>query len=142
MSKPLKIASFCSPFLLTVEREASLVDVMKIMEEADIRHIPVADDGTPVGIISERELKVFENREFAEKFTAEDIMIDKPYTATENTDLREVVEIMSEKKYGSCLIQDEYGKITGIFTMVDALRTLKILLEKSNQPINQTIDYN
>ncbi len=128
MIKPLKITSFSSPFLLTVSPEASIPDVMEVMKESDIRHIPVVKEGKSIGIISERDLKVFEDRSFADKFCAQDIMIADPFIVNENDDLRIVVNTMIEKKYGSCLINNEEGKLSGIFTMIDALKTLKVLL--------------
>lgn len=131
MSKDLKISSFCSPYLLTVEGEESLCNVIQIMKDENVRHIPVVKDEVPIGIISERELGVFEGREFAEKFSASDIMIKDPFVVSEVTDLRDVVEIMINNKYGSCLVKGESGKISGIFTMIDVLRTLKILLSQS-----------
>lgn len=130
MNKKLCISSFCSQFLLTVEGEESLASVMQIMIEAKVRHIPVVRNYVPVGIISERDLKVFEGREFAEKFCAADIMTPDPYVVDENTDLRQVVTTMLEEKYGSCLVKTSNDKITGIFTIIDALKTLKVLLER------------
>ena len=62
MSKVLNILSFASPFVVTVDKETSLVDVIKIMADAEIRHVPVVDNDEPVGIISERDLQVFRSR--------------------------------------------------------------------------------
>jgi CBS domain-containing protein len=123
-----------------IDKEASIADVMTLMQESDIRHVPVVEDNEPIGVISDRDLKVFENRDFADKFIAADIMVDNPYCVTEDTDLRDVVKVMSEEKYGSCLVKDEFGKVTGIFTMIDALRTLSVVLDKFGPGIQPTLE--
>ncbi|MGB0454828.1 MAG: CBS domain-containing protein [Bacteriovoracaceae bacterium] len=128
MKKSLRVIEFSSPFLVSVEKDADLTQVMSIMTESDIRHIPVTDNDELVGIISERDLRVFENREFATKFQASDIMVEHPYCVNQSTDLRDVVEKMVFEKYGSCLIQNDSGELVGIFTIIDALRTLNIIL--------------
>lgn len=130
LRRPLRISQFSSPFLITVEKDVGLDVVMEMMEESAVRHMPVVENEHPVGIISDRDLKVFEGREFASKFCAGDIMIANPYRVDEDTDLHDVVATMSDKKYGSCLVENKKNEIIAIFTMVDALRTLKILLER------------
>lgn len=140
MKDKLKIIKFCSPYLVTVNAEYDLPEVMTIMKEAGIRHVPVVNDGKPIGIISDRDLKVFYDKEFAAKFKASDIMIKDPFTVDEDCDLREVVDLLLEKKVGSCLVQKN-DRITGIFTLIDALRTLKLLLTKDGHQGQLTIEY-
>lgn len=134
MNKRLKISSFCSPFLFTVDENMGLPEVMELMNEANIRHIPVVKDDKPIGIISDRDLKVFEEREFADKFTAGDLMNRDIFKVNSESDLREVVETMTSKKFGSCLVTGQNGNIEGIFTTIDALRTLGILLDPEKSP--------
>ena len=129
--KALRIEQFCSPFLVMAAPETSLSEINELMEEASIRHIPIVENEKPIGLISQRELLLVMENDMGEKFCAKDLMTEDPFCVYEGTDLRDVVAEMEGNKFGSCLIMNSEQKISGIFTMVDALRTLKILLGQS-----------
>ena len=132
MKKIFKIKSFCSPYLMSADEYTSLTDLIDMMKECQIRHIPITRGGLPVGIVSERDLAAFQNKEFASKFTAGDLMIEEFFSVIESTDLKDVIKEMEKKKIGSCLVENESGELTGIFTVIDALRTLNVLLEQDS----------
>jgi CBS domain-containing protein len=50
-----------------------------------------------------------------------------PYTTTPSAPLEEVARDMADRKYGSAVVVD-HGKVVGLFTTVDALRALVVLL--------------
>lgn len=137
MKQLMSIINYCSPYLLTVEEDRPLDEVMKLMEEAEVRHLPVVSKGHAIGLLSQRDLKIFENIELAKRFTAEDVMVRDIFITNEETDLANVVRVMVEKKYGSCLVRRKDGKISGIFTAIDGLRLLKDFLVKEDEGLWQ-----
>jgi acetoin utilization protein AcuB len=130
MSNIYNISNFASPFVMTTSGDTSLKDAMEMMHESKIRHLPITEMGEVVGIISERDLKLFDDKDFADKFNVRDIMIHNPLFVSEDTHLKVVVDKLLETKFGSCLVKGEDGEVTGIFTMIDALRALKEFLNK------------
>ncbi|RLG80768.1 MAG: signal transduction protein [Thermoprotei archaeon] len=50
------ISSVMNKNIITVEPEVNLADIVNIMLENNISHIPVVEDGKVVGIISDRDL--------------------------------------------------------------------------------------
>lgn len=52
------VSDVCTPSIETIEPEASVDDALRKMREADIRRLPVVQDGRPVGIISLGDLAV------------------------------------------------------------------------------------
>ncbi len=49
----VKMSQICKNDFISVQEDASMVDVMKIMEESDIRYLPVLDDnGNLIGMIT------------------------------------------------------------------------------------------
>lgn len=52
------VSDVCSPSLETIEPDASIDDALRKMREADIRRLPVVEDGRPVGIVSLGDLAV------------------------------------------------------------------------------------
>jgi CBS domain-containing protein len=52
------VSDVCTPSLETIEPDASVDDALRKMREADIRRLPVVQDGRPVGIVSLGDLAV------------------------------------------------------------------------------------
>ncbi len=102
------------------------------MREHRVRHLPVVSAGKLVGVVSQRDLYLLET--IAELdldgISVEEAMTERPYIVTADTALDEVLEIMTEQKYGSCIIVGRDG-IEGIFTTTDACRVLAGLLQRA-----------
>lgn len=107
---------------------------MKIMEENSFRHLPIVEDGRLVGLLSERELKIVENMRVVDAGMAcvEDFILTPPYSVSPDTPLAEVTRAMAEKKYGSAVIVEE-DRVIGLFTTVDALRALTMMLDEDER---------
>ena len=52
------VSSVCTPSLETIEPDASVDDALRKMREADIRRLPVVQDGRPIGIVTLGDLAV------------------------------------------------------------------------------------
>ena len=126
MSKQnIPVDEFTSPSPLTVSKDASIEEVIGLMEKNGIRHIPVVDEsGKPVGIISDRDANLIACFEIMTPLKASDVMVPEPFVAQEGDNLEDVVFEMSTKKIGSAVILDENLKVTGVFTSTDALNAL------------------
>ncbi|MGZ3788383.1 MAG: CBS domain-containing protein [Bacteriovorax sp.] len=100
------------------------------MQELSIRHLPVLEGGSVVGIISERDIN------FMLSFKGVDInqeqvnqaMTQDPVMVDVGASLDGICREMAEKKIGSVLVQDNH-KLVGIFTWVDALKAMDELLK-------------
>ncbi len=121
----LVVDEYTSPCALTVEESASMPEVLEIMAREKIRHLPVVDSQNQVaGILSERDVKSFNGKPWSQDLKACDMMTANPYTVRAGTPLEQVAFEMSKNKYGSALVRDEEGNVTGIFTATDALNAL------------------
>lgn len=126
-----QVREFMTPMPHTVGSDQPLKVVQDFMREYRVRHLPVKKGGKLVGIVSDRNLKeVFGTAEGA-GLKAEDIMMSDPFRVAANTPLVEVAAAMAEEKFGSALVEDDEGKLVGIFTTVDVCRALRQLLETS-----------
>jgi acetoin utilization protein AcuB len=119
----IPVDEYTTPSPVTVSSQTSMPDLMAIMKNYEIRHIPVVDDEVAVGIISDRDLKMMMNVEGANALQAGDLMHDHPYTVESGTSLEQVVLEMSKNKIGSAIVNND-GNIVGIFTSTDALNAL------------------
>lgn len=125
------IQKFMTPMPHTIEASSALLQANERMIHNGIRHLPVMKEGKLVGVVSDRDVALAASL-FAEgtKRTVEDVMIPKPYVVRPEAPLDRVVAEMADKKYGSALIEQENGKVVGIFTAVDGLRVLQDVLRE------------
>jgi len=107
-----------------VEAHQSIALALKVMQEHDLRHLPVLEDGKVVGEVSDRDLRVWSLRpELGKDTTIRHIMIENPFIIDPGAPLQEVASAMAERKIG-CAIVVQAGRLVGMFTITDALRAL------------------
>jgi len=119
----IPVDEYTTPSPVTVPSTTTMPDLIELMKNYEIRHIPVVDDEVAVGIISDRDVKMMMNIEGASALQAKDFMHDNPFTVESGTSLEQVVLEMSKNKIGSAIVNNE-GNIVGIFTSTDALNAL------------------
>jgi acetoin utilization protein AcuB len=124
MKQMPQIQKFMTPMPQTIGRDISIEIALTMMRHHRIRHLPVQDGGKLVGILTDRDLKVATAFADSHQLTVEEVMTPDPYTTTPEASLDQVVFEMAEHKYGCAIIQQENGKVVGIFTAVDGLRVL------------------
>ncbi|NLG60247.1 MAG: CBS domain-containing protein [Gammaproteobacteria bacterium] len=126
------VEEFTTPDPVTATEDQSLGELRQLMGERGIRHLPVTRDGKVVGLISERDVRVASalNEEERHLVRASDIMAEDPVSVTASQPLDEVAFLMSERKIGSVIVNEEDGKLLGIFTATDALNALIEVLRR------------
>jgi acetoin utilization protein AcuB len=116
----------------TVRHDARLSVAHELMRAHRIRHLPVLDGGKLVGIVSERDVYVFDRlKDLGDGTTVEDAMSVDIYGAHADDPVDAVVEQMAERKLGCAVVLDRRGGVEGIFTTVDALRVLAEVLKRA-----------
>lgn len=130
------VDEFTTPDPVTVNEGLNIDALQLLMEQHGIRHLPVVRDNTVVGVISDRDVRLVAGLSAAEKLQvrAGDIMAADPLTVSAATPLDEVAYLMSEKKVGSVIVNDEQGQFLGIFTATDALNALIEIIRDGGAP--------
>ena len=129
----MPVEEFTTPDPVTADENVMVDDLRLLMEKHGIRHLPIVRGNRVVGVISDRDLRLFAGLSAAEKFQvrAGDIMAEHPLTVSASLPLDEVAYAMSERRVGSAIVNDENGELLGIFTATDALNALiEIVREK------------
>lgn len=129
----LPLKNFTTQNPITVTEDIAIDELIMLMEGAGIRHLPVVGQGKVIGIISDRDIRLFSGLSDPEKYQvcAGDIMSPNPLTLSSNTPLEEVALLMSDKKVGSVIVVED-GQFYGIFTATDALNALIEVIRDGN----------
>ena len=124
------IQKFMTTTPLTIKKSATLEEAYKVMKANNIRHLPVLENDTLIGIISERDIMVAEALMIVDALQVKvgDIAKNETYHVSPDTPTDEVVIEMAANKYGSALIVQN-KKLVGIFTTVDAMTAFAEVLE-------------
>ena len=116
-----------TPFPYFIEAMDPVTTADARMAEHQIRHLPVLENGSVVGIITERDLRRLVHPSLPtinkSRIRARDVMHRNVYVTDIHTPLDEVLDEMVERRFGSCVVLRQ-GKLAGIFSTVDACRVL------------------
>jgi acetoin utilization protein AcuB len=126
-----------TPFPYFVDADDGVTEVERLMDEHEIRHIPVQHEGQVVGIVSQRDLyhaadRLLPNTDKA-RIRARDIMVDEPYVVAFDTPLSEVALEMAKRRIGSTIVL-HHEKLAGILSATDICRILGEILEYEFSP--------
>ncbi len=124
MKNKLYVEEFTSPCPVTVDPNSTIQQVDQMMREHGIRHVPVVEKTIPVGIVSDRDIKMAKRYKDWFDIKIKEIMVSDLFSVSPETNIDVVALEMSERKIGSALVQDNDGSIIGIFTSTDALNAL------------------
>jgi len=130
------VVEFTTTDPITAKENLTIDELQRLMDRHGIRHLPVVRDDVAVGIISDRDIRLISGMSVAEKFQmlASDVMTADPVAVKADTPLDEAVELMAAKKVGSVLVNNEDGRLLGIFTATDALNALIAIIRNGGKP--------
>ena len=128
----MKISDIMTRNPVTVYPGDSIKSAKMKMGEHGIKHLPVVDEElNVVGILTDRDLKlkqaISDDSSFHENATVSEASNNIPFTVQPDIEVHEALQHMLKNKIGSVLVT-ENNKLLGIFTSVDAVKVLAILL--------------
>lgn len=132
-----QMVAVMTPFPYHIAAEATLADAVAMMNEHNVRHLPVFDAGDIVGILSERDIERAKIPGHPLRDEIElrvgDLCTQRPYFVDVADPLDRVLDVLVEKRIGSALVLKE-GELAGVFTAVDACELLARLLRDQFGP--------
>lgn len=117
-----------SPRFITIGPDASLADARSLLDQHRIRHLPVVQDGNPVGIITDRDIRSAAPASSLGQVKVGEIMTRNLITVTPGTQVQEAAKLMVTHRIGGLPVQRE-GKLVGIITETDLLNALVEIMD-------------
>ena len=139
MPHRLTVADVMTRDVITLDREDSLADARRSMDQARVRHLPVVAGGRLVGLITHRDLlaaslSVFsgagerEQRRLFAQIPVRELMHDA-VGVTPTTPVREAARILIESKFGCLPVVGDGDVLVGIVTEADFVRLAATMLD-------------
>ncbi len=126
----VKAAELMSSPVIAISASASLENAWKLMQDEQIKHLPVIEEGELVGMCTQIDLlaRVIVdkegNLEGVKPELIGDIMNPVVVTTTGDTDVRHIAEALTEFDIGALVVTDAYQKMLGIVTEKDLIKRL------------------
>ena len=131
-----RVEEYMTPGPRVIRSDLPLRQAAEEMKESGVHHLPVVEGDGLVGLLTADDLRAYD--ECSElvriRLRVEDVMIPMPYAVPGTAPLREVVEAMIAGRYSAAVVRDD-GRVSGVFTLTDALRALaEVLGEAEVEP--------
>lgn len=127
-----------NPYAMSLR--STVRQLLRSLAEADVRHLPIVDDGALVGIVSDRDLRgissvvedALERPGAAQEALAQpasSVMTSDVITVHPESDVSEAIDLMIEHRVGALpVVEPDSTKLVGIVSYVDALRAARDLV--------------
>ena len=124
-----QVSEIMSSDVLSIKPTAPVLEALRMMSGAHVRHIPVVgDDGMMVGIVSDRDAREFGDADDVSttvvmrhlNMPVSEVMTSDPRSIAPSASLDQAAAIMIDTKVGALPVVDG-GKVVGILSVIDLL---------------------
>jgi len=119
------IGAVMTPFPYFVQVDDSVLTARALMVEHEVRHLPVKEGDTLVGVVTDRDVKRALDPSIGlppeDELFVRDVFVPDAYVADIGEPLDRVLAHLASHHIGSALVSKS-GRLVGIFTLTDAAR--------------------
>ena len=128
---PTEVADVMIGKVVTLSPHHNFNDVANLMNDRYFRHCVVVDQGgVVVGVISDRDIsRALARNPNSRSKSLDQIMTKQPVTVKRNTAIIDAVGKMLAKRINCLPVIDDDGRVCGIVTSTDLLKSYQQLLE-------------
>lgn len=131
------VAQVMTPKPITIGPQASVKEAIQLMDEHDIRHLPVVDDMALVGIVSDRDLRhcrpplegEWDQVKFATRLLDQPVhkhMVADVVSVPPDATIEEAVDRVVERRVGCvCVVDPASRRLLGMVSQLDLLSHLR-----------------
>lgn len=123
----MSVQSIMTTTVISASPDVSVRDAMQLIDDNDIRHLPIIEQGRLVGIVSDRDLRTFERDDTT---SLREVMSHDPLCMDGHESIEAAIDVMLEYKVGALPVIGADGEFVGIVSYIDVLRYAKGLISK------------
>lgn len=140
----MRVSDWMKRDLVHVSPSESVRKAWALLREHRIRHLPVMDQGTLVGIVTDRDVRLVfpsaltsgakeqDPADALEKVKVQEIMTKQVTTVTPDTSIADVARILLERRIGGLPVVQQ-GRLVGIITKTDILAAFVEMIGRKSQ---------
>ncbi len=114
------VGQIMSKKIVTISPDKRVGQALKLMQQHQIRHLPVLAHGRMVGWITSRDLREVLLASMLEEIKVGDVMLPAPLTVSTDTDVEEAARLIHEHRIGGMPVM-EGDQLVGVITMLDLI---------------------
>jgi len=111
--------------VIAAQKSFTLEDALNLMGSKNISILPIVEDESPIGVITESDVSRFAKEKISLDTPITSLMTKPVITISKDETLHSVVQFMNEKKIRHIVVTDADGKVSGVITNRDIIRSLK-----------------
>jgi acetoin utilization protein AcuB len=124
----MQVNQIMSQEIVVISPDKRVGQALNLMQQHNIRHLPVMENDLMVGWITSRDLREVLLASMLEKITVRDMMIKEPIRVSPDTHVEEAARLLLEHKIGGMPVT-EGDRLVGIITMLDLISAFLTMLE-------------
>lgn len=125
------VKDYMKMHVISVDKNAKLKDIAKVMTEKNVGSVIVVDNDKPVGIITEKDVVKAIGKGKGLEVLAEEIMTASLITIRQDAPISGALSLMRLNNIRHLPVVDEYGKLCGIISIRDIARALDDMFENT-----------
>jgi acetoin utilization protein AcuB len=126
----MSVQSIMTKTVVSASPDVSVREAIQLIDDNDIRHLPIVERGRLVGIVSDRDLRGYERERSEERLTTalREVMSHEPLCMEAGETIKALIDVMLEYKIGALPVVGPDGELVGIVSYIDVLRHARGLL--------------
>ena len=116
----MKVKNWMAKDIITISPQASISAAVKLMHQHSIRHLPVLEDDSMQGLVTESNLRQYFFPSMVHELSISDVMIVNPITVDPNTSIDSAAQLIHKYKIGGLPVLEK-RQLIGMLTITDIL---------------------
>lgn len=115
----MKVSEVMTAKVISIKKECSILDVMKIMKEKNVGFVVIEEDNEAIGVITDRDIVLSLSKEIS--YNTNIVKVMKKYVVTINDDenVSTASDTMGYMQIRRLVVVNENNKIVGVLSLSD-----------------------
>jgi acetoin utilization protein AcuB len=126
----MSVQSIMTKTVVSASPDATVREAIQLIDDNDIRHLPIVEHGRLIGIVSDRDLRGCERERPDEQLgtALRELMSHEPLCMEAGESIKTLIDVMLEYKIGALPVVGRDGELIGIVSYIDVLQHARALL--------------